>query len=69
MPYRVNSKGVTKRGRKKKKAGELMADAAADENGMFWNRPLYDACHTPYLLSYWEVEILEGNNYLRLLFW
>ena len=35
VPYRVNSKGVMKRGRKKKKAGEPLADADQDENGMF----------------------------------
>lgn len=34
VPYRVSSKGVTKKGRKKKKAGEFIADAAADENGV-----------------------------------
>ena len=36
VPYRVNSKGVKKRGRKKKKAGaESLSDAVEDENGMF----------------------------------
>lgn len=35
VPYRVNSKGVMKRGRKKKKAGGPLADAVEDENGMF----------------------------------
>lgn len=50
VPYRVSSKGVTKKGRKKKKAGEFIADAAADENGMFRERPSYDAYRKPHLL-------------------
>lgn len=53
VPYRVSSKGVTKKGRKKKKTGEFIADAAADENGMFWERASYDAHYKPYLLNYW----------------
>lgn len=53
VPYRVN-KGVTKKGRKKKKAGEFLADAAADENGMVFDRPSYGVYHTAHLLNYRE---------------
>ena len=56
VPYRVNNKGVTKRGKKKKKAGEFIADAAADENGMFCDRPSHAAYHTTCLLNYWVLK-------------
>ena len=41
---------ASKKGRKKKKAGEFIADDAADENGMFRERPSYDAYRKPHLL-------------------
>lgn len=31
-----------KKGRKKKKIGEFIVDVVVDENGMFWERFLYD---------------------------
>lgn len=38
VPYRVNSKGTKKRGKKKKNAGESLSDTAEDENGMFFRK-------------------------------
>lgn len=38
VPYRVNSKGTKKRGKKKKIAGESLSDTAEDENGMFFRK-------------------------------
>ena len=64
VPYRV-SKGATKKGRKKKKAGEFIADAAADENGMFWERSSYDAYRKPYLLNYWMLQRESRNSFCQ----